>query len=83
MVESSKTNPKALATSRPHKKPDAQGIDVVLVGSFNPAIFHPQWFLRHGLIGEEEADPQGVKVVSADVTEIRVAKYESYVSVNG
>jgi hypothetical protein len=27
---------------------------VVAVGSFNPAIFHPQWFVRHGLIREQE-----------------------------
>jgi hypothetical protein len=56
------------------KRPDAQGIDVILVGSFNPAIFHPQWFLRHNLIGEEEADPQSVKVISSDVTEIRIGE---------
>jgi hypothetical protein len=74
MVESPKSHPKALAKIQPSKRPDAQGIDVILLGSFNPAIFHPQWFLRHGLIGEEEADPQGVKVVSADVTEILVGE---------
>jgi hypothetical protein len=74
MVESPNVNQKASQIVRSRKRPDAQGIDVVLVGSFNPAIFHPQWFLRHRLIGEEEADPQGVKVVSADVTEIRVGE---------
>ena len=45
-----------------------------MVGSFNPAIFHPQWFIRHELIGEEEADPHGVKVVSSEVTEIRISE---------
>jgi len=74
MAESLKSNQDPAKASRPNKRPDAQGIDVILVGSFNPAIFHPQWFLRHELIGEEEADPQGVKVVSTDVTEIRIGE---------
>jgi hypothetical protein len=29
---------------------------VVLVGSFNPAIFHPNWFLKNNLIKEAEGD---------------------------
>jgi hypothetical protein len=74
MAESLKSNQDAGKVSRPTKRPDAQTIDVTLVGSFNPAIFHPQWFLRHELIGQEEADPQGVKVVSADFTEIRIGE---------
>jgi hypothetical protein len=33
---------------------------IVLVGSFNPAIFHPEWLLRHSLISED--DNKGAKV---------------------
>jgi hypothetical protein len=53
--------------------PEYENLDVVLVGGFNPAIFHPQWFLRHDLIGEEEVNAAKVKVVSSEVTEIQFA----------
>src|SRR5713101_7180018 len=49
---------------------ESEGLDVVMLGSFNPAILHPQWFLRQQLIGEEEALDSAVKVVSAEVTEV-------------
>ena len=34
---------------------EAEGLDVIVVGSFNPAIFHPEWFLRHNLIGDQDS----------------------------
>lgn len=54
------------------RTPEAEGLAVVLVGSFNPAIFHPEWFLRQGLIGEQDAKEAEVKVVSGGVTDIRL-----------
>lgn len=54
------------------RTPEAEGLDVVLVGSFNPAIFHPEWFLRQKLIGEQDAKEADVKVVSGGVTDIRL-----------
>jgi hypothetical protein len=54
----------------PAKAPEAEGLEIVLVGSFNPAIFHPEWFLRHQLIGPNDSKESDVKVVSADVTEV-------------
>lgn len=35
-------------------EPEITGGSIVLVGSFNPAIFSPDWFIRHGLIRESE-----------------------------
>lgn len=29
---------------------------IVLVGAFNPRIFHPSWFGKHNLLREEEVD---------------------------
>jgi len=43
---------------------------VVCVGSFNPAIFHPQWFIRMGLINEVDAAESSVKVLSHEVTDV-------------
>jgi len=29
---------------------------IVLLGSFNPAIFQPEWFLKHSIVPEEEIE---------------------------
>ena len=49
---------------------DRQRMSIVALGSFNPAIFHPAWFARHGLIRDAEADADAskVKVVSPEIT---------------
>ncbi len=50
-------------------------INIVAVGSFNPAIFQPEWFREHDILPQEEidaaveADSQRV-VVTNDVTSI-------------
>ena len=35
---------------------------IVLVGAFNPAIFHPAWLAHHGLIPEHEAEAASAKM---------------------
>lgn len=50
--------------------PDAEKISVVLVGSFNPGIFHPEWFRRQEILLPQEADEATLKVVSPEVTEV-------------
>jgi hypothetical protein len=42
-----------VAEARP---PAEDGAAIALMGSFNPPIFHPQWFARHDFIGREEAE---------------------------
>ncbi len=54
------------------RMPEAEGLDVVIIGSFNPAIFHPEWFLRQKLIGEEDAKEAKVKLVSSEVSDIQL-----------
>jgi len=40
-----------------------QGYAIVLLGSFNPPIYHPQWFARHELVDPEVAEAaEGVDV---------------------
>ena len=48
-------------------KPEIQGLTFVLVGDFNPKIFHPLWFSKHGLIGEHESEEAKVEVIHSDV----------------
>ncbi|MDA3788837.1 MAG: hypothetical protein PF503_10140 [Desulfobacula sp.] len=46
---------------------------IVLVGSFNPAIFHPEWLLRNGLISEDDMEKQEVEIVHKDLTRFSLA----------
>ena len=54
--------------------PAAEGLEIVVLGSFNPGIFHPEWFLHQKLIDQEEADSDktSVNVVGREVTEIQI-----------
>jgi hypothetical protein len=54
--------------------PAAEGLEVSVIGAFNPAIFHPDWFLRQKLISEEEAkSPESqINVVGREVSEIQI-----------
>ena len=45
-----------------------EGVSIVLVGSFNPAIFQPAWFAAQGLISEVEADSAKIDVVNPELT---------------
>ena len=36
--------------------PEISGVNIILVGKFNPAIFTPAWFTLHGLL------PKGAEV---------------------
>jgi len=42
--------------------------NIVLVGSFNPAIFQPAWLAANQLIREDEAEVAEVKVIHPEVT---------------
>lgn len=48
--------------------PVFQEASIVLVGSFNPAIFHPAWLANHGLIPTVEAEGAKVDIVHKDVS---------------
>jgi hypothetical protein len=40
---------------------------LVLVGSFNPAIFHPLWFANQGLLGKEECEAADLEVAHKSI----------------
>ena len=54
------------------RTPEAEGLEVVLVGSFNPAIFHPEWFFRQGLIAEQDAQEAKIQDVSGEITVVQL-----------
>lgn len=41
---------------------------IVILGSFNPAIFHPFWFNAKGLIKSEEAETSKIEVTHPTIT---------------
>ena len=49
--------------------PDISGVDIVVLGDFNPAIFSPRWLSSNGLIRESVADSAQVQVIHPDVTD--------------
>ncbi len=49
--------------------PEFQGVSIVALGSFNPAIFHPLWFSGNGLMRVEEATSANVQIVHRDITQ--------------
>jgi hypothetical protein len=45
-----------------------QGMSIVAVGSFNPAIFQPRWFSWNNLIPEGEAGDAKIEIIHRDVS---------------
>lgn len=41
---------------------------VVLIGSFNPAIFQPAWFQKQGLLPETETSSANIETISNDIS---------------
>ena len=46
----------------PDRPKEFDGFSIVAVGSFNPVIFHPIWFVRNNLIREEEGTEANLEV---------------------
>lgn len=49
-------------------KPDVKSASIVLVGNFNPSIFHPQWFAAHDVISQSEADEADLRIATPQVS---------------
>lgn len=50
-----------------YKAPEIQGMSIVLLGSFNPKIFHPVWFAAQKLIREKEAEEANIELITPAV----------------
>jgi len=49
-----------------HPEPVSEDFNIVLLGSFNPAIFHPEWFVRHGLFSEDALETAKIDAITRD-----------------
>lgn len=47
---------------------ESEEASIVLVGSFNPAIFHPEWLLRHQLITQDDLKGAKIEIVHNDLS---------------
>ena len=52
-------------------EPEISGVQVMLLGDFNPAIFTPAWFALYGLLSQGVAENAELKVAHSQVTEFR------------
>ena len=50
-------------------EPEISGVDIIVLGAFNPALFTPAWFVLHGLLPEGAADSAEVEIIHPLVTE--------------
>jgi len=52
--------------------PVSEELNIVLIGSFSPAIFHPEWFVRNALFGEDVLPTSKVEAVTPDFTQFEL-----------
>lgn len=50
-----------------------QEASIVIIGSFNPTIFNPDWLLRHELISHIEMDDVDVEIIHRDVAKFSLS----------
>ena len=50
----------------------SQVASIVLIGSFNPAIFHPEWLLRHNLVSPDDNESAELEVVHNDISKFNL-----------
>jgi hypothetical protein len=54
---------------------EVSGSAITLLGSFNPAIFQPQWFARQGLLSALEAENADIKLIAAQVSHFETERF--------
>jgi hypothetical protein len=55
--------------------PEISSAIVVLLGSFNPKIFQPEWFARHELLPQGEADAAEIKLIIPQVCHFETERF--------
>src|ERR1700738_4905094 len=55
--------------------PEISAGTVVLLGSFNPKIFQPEWFARQQLLPQPEADAADIKILIQQVCHFETERF--------
>ena len=53
---------------------EVNSASIVLAGSFNPAIFQPQWFVRQNLLPAEEGEKAEIRVITPQIAEFQTER---------
>jgi hypothetical protein len=53
-------------------EPEISTTSVVLVGSLNPTIFTPDWFARHRLLSDKEAESARVDIIHSQIAKFAI-----------
>jgi len=59
----------------PPRHPESSGSTIVLVGSFNPNIFQPEWFARQGLLPEPETGSAEIKIIVPQISSFETERF--------
>lgn len=52
---------------------ELEGASLVLIGSLNPSIFHPAWFLSQQLIGQPDYETAQVELITRELSVLTIA----------
>lgn len=64
------------------RPPEINGASIVMIGSFNPAIFQPRWLGAQHLIRPEEAENAKITIVQAEVADFSTEWFQLQVLQN-
>lgn len=59
----------------PTHNPEISGGSIVLLGSFNPKIFQPEWFGRQNLIPQEEVEQAEIKFINPQYCQFETERF--------
>ena len=64
------------------RTPDTDSAQIVMLGSFNPAIFQPRWLGKQQLIRAEEAEDAKIEIIRAEVADFSTEWFQLQVLQN-
>ncbi len=66
--------------------PDLENLNILVLGSFNPTIFHPLWFKQHNLISNSDLifteEKSSVKLLHPQITQFTLSWCEIEIQTN-
>ncbi len=57
------------------RNPEISGSAIVLIGSFNPKIFQPEWFARQELLSQQEAESAEIKIIAPQICHFETERF--------
>lgn len=52
--------------------PQFEGVSIVILGQFNPAIFQPAWFAAQNLVRPQEAESAEIQLIHPEAAVLRM-----------